>query len=270
MMRPLTLSIVSVSLALPACIPLDDASRAEMRQAVIEIADLGAADGAQAEILELTTSFTIGAGVAAAREELRDFVTSQIPCSTVTLADATLTIDFGDMSDSCLYRGRTYAGVVSVSVDKQGDSWVVVHTYDGMTGGRATLDGTATVTWTDNERHIVTDLDIATDRGDWHVEADRTETFTACPEADAVCVDIDGDRTWTGPNGDWDMTIAGVRARSIDPVPEAGTYSVENPNDKQIELSFSRVDDDTIEVSVQSGRLDFAFHVTALGQVSDA
>ncbi len=268
--RP-TLALLALAPLAAGCLPVgDDASRAEMRTAVVEIADLGAADGAQAEIIELTTSFTLGAAVAEAREELRDFVVSQVPCSEVTLADATLTIDFGDLSDACVYRGRTYAGVVSVSVAKEGDTWKVAHTYDGLTGGRATLDGTADVEWTDNVRHIVTNLDIVSDRGQWHVEADRTQTFTSCSDATAVCVDIDGERTWSGPRGDWDMTIEGIHARSIDPVPESGTYTVVTPEDNVIELGFARVDEDTIEVSVVSGRRDFAFHVTAAGQVSDA
>jgi hypothetical protein len=263
---PLFLAALSIA---SGCIPLDDASRSEMREAVVEIAELGAGDGTQAEIVELTTSFTLGQGVQAAAEELRDFVASQVPCSEVTLAPGQLTIDFGDLSDACTYRGRTYAGVVSVQLEAQGDGYRVTHTYDGLTGGTVTLDGTATVDWDGNVRNVVTDLELRSDRGTWQVQADRTQTFTACPDAQAVCVDIDGERTWSGPRGDWEMTIDGVHARSIDPVPEAGTYSVLTPKGKTVELSFERIDADTIEVSVTGGRSDLVFHVTAAGQVSD-
>lgn len=270
-MRHQSLLLSAAALSFVAgCIPLgDDASRAEMREAVLEIAELGAGDGTQTEIIELTTSFTLGQGVQAAAEELRDFVASQVPCSEITLEPGKLTIDFGDMSDACVYRGRTYAGVVSVALEQQGEGYLVTHTYSALTGGKITLDGTAKVDWNGNVRHVVTDLDFSSDRGQWHVEADRTQTFTACEDAAAVCVDIDGERTWSGPRGDWDMTIDGVHARSIDPVPEAGTYTVVTPKDKTVELSFSRVDADTIEVSVTGGRNDIVLHVTAAGQVSD-
>jgi hypothetical protein len=241
-----------------------------MRQAVVEVADLGVADGMQSDIVELTTSFTIGQGVEAAAQELHDFVVSQVPCSEVTLEPGRLTIDFGDMSDSCLWRGRTYAGIVTVDVDAIEGGYHVVHTYDGFTGGRATLDGTADVDWTGNERHIVTDLHIATDRGEWDVTSDRTQVFTSCDDAAAICVDIDGERDWTGPNGDFEMDIEGVHVRSIDPLPETGAYTLLTPQDKEIVLAFARQDEDTIRVSVSSGRNEVKFDVTSVGAVSEA
>ena len=113
-------------LTLPACDlgsgfePNDDASRSEMREAVVEVAELGDGLGAQDDVIELTTSFTLGQGAQAAAEEIRDFVRSQVPCSTVTLEPGLVSIDFGDLSDSCTYRGRTYAGVITVQVELPG------------------------------------------------------------------------------------------------------------------------------------------------------
>ena len=256
-------------LGLAACDFEQPATRGEMRDAVVEVALLGEGIGTQTQIIELTTSFTLGQGAQAVAEEIRDFVQSQLPCSQVTLEPGKVTIDFGDLSDSCTYRGRTYAGVVSVAVEDLGETVQVTHTYEGVTGGTTTLAGTAVVEWDGNVRHVVTDLDFVGDAGDLHVEADRTQTFSKCEGIDAVCLTVEGERDWTGPRGSWEMDILDVSMRSIDPVPEDGAYAILTPQEKTIELSFSRVDGNTIEVSVEGGRRPLVFHVTASGQVED-
>jgi len=254
---------------LPGCEFEEPATRAEMRDAVVEVALLGEGVGVQTQMIELTTSFTLGQGVQAVAEEVRDFVASQIDCSEVTVEPGKVTIDFGDLSDHCVYRGRTYAGVVSVEYEDLGDSFVVTHTYQGATGGRTVLDGTVVVTWDGNERQVETDLDFVNDEGEVNVTGDRTQTFTACEGALAVCVSVDGERSWTGPRGAWETDIIGVEARSIDPVPEAGKYVITTPEAKLIELSFSRVDEDTIAVSIEGGRTPWVLHVTAAGQITE-
>lgn len=261
-------SLLALAIGAGGCFQ-QDATRAEMRQALLETTVQGLGMGMESEIIELTTSFTIGKGVEAAFEELRDFVSSQVPCSTVTLEPGKLSIDFGDLADTCTYRGRTYAGVVTVELEAQGDSYLVTHTYDGLTGGTVTLDGTADVTWTGTTRNVVTDLSFVSDDRTVEVEADRTQVFSSCADATAVCVDIDGHRMWTGPAGQWDMSIAGVHIRSIDPVPESGTYTLLTPKDKEVEMSFARVDEDTIRVTLSSGLRSFDFDVTKSGAVSE-
>lgn len=263
------LALACTTFTAAACEPAEPASRAEMRDAVVEVAELGDGLGAQAEIIELTTSFTLGQGVQAAAEEIRAFVESQVPCSTVTVEPGRLAIDFGELGDACVYRGRTYAGVVTVDLDLAGEGAHVTHTYEGFTGGRVTMDGTADVHWSDGTRHIVTELDFTSDSRTVEVSSDRTQAFSVCEGVAAVCVSIEGSRQWTSPRGEWDMTIEGVEARSIDPVPEAGSYTVLNPEGHEIGLSFARVDEDTIEVTVSGGRRDLVFHVTAAGQVMD-
>jgi hypothetical protein len=266
--------ILALVALVPSCFALvacdqAPASRTEMREAVVEVAELGEGMGAQDDIIELTTSFTLGQGVQAAAEEIRSFVESQVPCSTVTVAPGQLSIDFGDLADTCVYRGRTYAGVVTVAIELPGEGAEVTHTYEGFTGGRVTMDGTAVVTWDHAERHIVTDMAFATDDKTVDLHSDRTQTFSRCEGVDAVCVHVEGERHWQSPRGEWDMTIEDVDARSIDPVPEAGTYTVINPAGREIAMSFSRVDEDTIEVAITGGRRDITFHVTASGQVQD-
>lgn len=261
-----SLALAPALLALAAC-DQAPASREELREAVVEVADLGEGLGTQDDIIELTTSFTLGQGVQTAAEEIRDFVHSQVPCSTVTVEPGRVSIDFGELGDACVYRGRTYAGVVTVDVELPGDGAHVTHTYEGFTGGRVTMDGTADVTWNDGERHIVGDWTFTSDERTVEVDSDRTQIFRRCDDVDAVCVSVTGDRHWTSPRGEWDMTIEDVEARSIDPVPEAGIYTVVNPEGREIGMSFSRVDDDTIQVDITGGRRDITFQVTAAGQV---
>ncbi|MEM6989947.1 MAG: hypothetical protein AAF721_05605 [Myxococcota bacterium] len=266
--RP-ALALFSCLTAAAGCDFEQPATRTEMRAAVAEVALLGDGIGTQTQMIELTTSFTLGQGAQAVAEEVRDFVASQVACSQITVEPGKLTIDFGELGDPCLYRGRTYAGVVTVAFEDTGDAVMVTHTYEGVTGGRTTLDGTVAVEWNGNVRHVVTELDFVGDDGKISVEADRTQTFSACEGVAAVCLAVEGSRDWTGPRGEWEMDIMDVNMRSIDPVPESGSYVLTTPEAKTVELSFDRVDADTIEVSVEGGRRPFVFRVTAAGQVQD-
>lgn len=259
-------SLVTLVVGASGCFT-PEASRAEMRDALLEVAIQGQGMGVESEILELTTSFTIGQGVEAALDELRAFVASQVPCSTVVVEPGRLTIDFGDLSDACVYRGRTYAGVITVELAAQGESVLVSHTYEGVTEGVVTLDGTADVTWTGATRNVVTDLTFTTEERTISVQADRTQVFSACEGVEAVCVALEGHRTWNGPEGTWDMTIEDVSIRSIDPVPEAGSYTVMTPDDKEIVMSFERQTEDTIRVTLSSGRRELVFDVTRAGEI---
>jgi hypothetical protein len=72
-------------------------------------------------------------------------------------------------------------------------------------------------------------------------------------------------RSWTGPAGRWDLAIDGVELRWVDPVPQAGSYTLATPFEKSMTLSFDRVDEDTIRVTVESGARSFEFNVTSRG-----
>ncbi|MCA9650966.1 MAG: hypothetical protein KC501_13705 [Myxococcales bacterium] len=245
------------------------ASREEMRDAVVEVAELGEGTGVQDDVIELTTSFTLGQGVQAAAEEIRDFVESQVPCSTVTVGSGQVSIDFGELGDACVYRGRSYAGVITVGIELPGEGAQVTHTYEGFTGGRVTMDGTATITWTGAERHIVGDWSLTSSERTVEVDSDRTQSFSRCEGVQAVCASVNGERHWSSPRGEWSLTIEDVHARSIDPVPEAGRYTVVDPAGHELEMSFSRVDEHTIQVDISGGRRDFTFEVTAAAGVSE-
>lgn len=269
MLRPLGILVLATS-ALPAC-DLAEGSAAEMRMAVDESVATGEAASLEEGIIEITTDFTIGQGLHDVAGYIRGLVESQIPCSTVESPAAnTLVIDFGTTDDTCVYNGRTYAGVVTLSYSVDGDKVIVEHGYDGVSNGRVTIDGEATVTWSAAAgggiaRHIVSSFDLTGPRGDFHSEADRTQTFS---DPGSGVFAVEGDRQWSGPRGDgsatWQATIDLDFAVPID-----GAAEVHTPRGSVFDLAFAQIDEDTVEIRVTGGRRDHVFHVTSTGAVND-
>lgn len=259
---------IGLSLTAVGCdLGADGATAAQMRQAMDEVALTGEAQGLEDGIVEITTSFTIGAGVEAIVAEVREFAQSQAPCSTVESPEpGTLVIDFGTLDDACEYRGKTYAGVATVAFEVADDAVLVRHTYAGITNGRVTLDGEAHVTWQDRSRRVETDFTFVGENGTLEVESDRTQTPLG-GLGDGI--EVVGTRDWTSASGSWALDIVDVQMRAIDPVPQAGSYSLTTPREHVLGLSFERVDDDTIEVTMTGGRRDRVFHVTSIGEVED-
>jgi hypothetical protein len=103
-----------------------------------------------------------------------------------------------------------------------------------------------------------------------HSTSDRVMTLLDPAAGLAGGIVIDGSRHWENTKGLWDLTIDGVQIRWVDPVPQAGSYILDTPKGKTIDLSFSRVDADTIAVTLSSGGRERVFHVTSTGQVQDA
>ena len=266
-LRPVSL-LLACALA-PACdFAAGNVTNTEMRMAVDDVVATGQANSLEDGVVEITTSFTIGAGLLQVAQTVRSFVESQIPCSTVSSPDDnTLVIDFGALEDQCTFNGRTFAGTVTVSFEPGDDSVVIHHTYDGITDGRATLDGTADVTWTTDSRHIVTDFSFTNARGSFTARSDRTQTRIG---AIGEGITVDGDRDWHGPNGDWHLEIEGVEIRAADPVPQDGSYQLTLPSGKELTMSFDRIDADTIEIHVEGGRRDRVFRVTEAGDVQES
>ncbi len=249
----------------------DDLSNVEMREALDEVVLEGQGQAVENEIVEITTDFTIGEGVAQAAAALRDAIASQIPCSTVTVADDQLTLDFGGLDDSCIYNGHTFAGVVTLTIshDEASNKITVDHTYQDLSNGVVTLNGSKVVDWTSAARHIVTDLEVERDGKTAHTSSDRTQTLLDPAAGLQGGIQIDGERRWDNNTGTWELAIDGVELRWIDPVPQAGSYTLTTPKGKTAVLSFERIDDDTIAVTLSGGRKDRVFNVTRTGAVSD-
>lgn len=223
--------------------------------------------------VEIATNFTIGQAAEAAAEELGVFIESQMPCAEITLVDATLTIEYGVNPGNCEYNGQEYSGSHSITVVSASlGNLVVDHEWEDFSNGKISVTGTATVTWSSetSSRNVVHELDwtriidgkVTTGGGD------RTHTVLNGSLFNGFS--SDGNRYWNSDRGDWNLDIDNVEIRWEDPVPQAGTYTLDTPFDKSASLSFERLDDDTIEVTVASGEEEFSFEVSKLGTVSDS
>jgi hypothetical protein len=244
---------------------------AEASQAVEEATIAGQAEGLTSASVEITTSFTIGQAVQNAAQEIRSFVSSQLPCAEITLENATLTIEYGVNAGNCTYKGHTFSGSHSVTVSKNEEAEVVVeHTWTDLTNGRVKLNGNATVTWNFSEksRHVVHTAEWTRVADNFKVtgSGDRLQTVLGGGLLEGI--QVDGSRSWTSSRGQWDLAIDGVQMRWIDAVPQAGSYTLSTPNNKSLSLSFARQDEDTITVTVTNGKSSFAFNVTTIGSVS--
>src|SRR5687768_15020842 len=134
----------------------------EALEAVDEASVSSEASSVMAGSIEIATDFTIGQAVENAAAEIRDFLGSQLPCAEVTLAGATLTVEYGANPGNCTYKGLTYTGSHAITVSKNEDSDVLVqHEWDELSNGRVSVSGTADVTWslTDQSRRVVHELE---------------------------------------------------------------------------------------------------------------
>lgn len=261
---------LAAALALPACFETG-MTGVEMREAVGEVVAEGQAQSLENEVTELTTDFTIGGAVEDIAMKVRDLVESQIDCSTVIVAGNTVEIDLGALGDGCEYNGHTFAGKIALvfTYDASGTRVVVDHTYTGLTNGTVTLDGTKKVEWDEQSRHVMHDYTwTKTDRS-VRATGDRVQTLLDAAQGLAGGLEINGTRQWEAAKGQWDLAIDGVEVRWIDPVPQAGSYTLTTPKGQDVVMSFARVDADTIAVTVTGGRRDRVYHVTSTGAVED-
>jgi len=75
---------------------------------------------------------------------------------------------------------------------------------------------------------------------------------------------------WTSDKGTWSLAITGVEVRLQDPVPQAGTYTLTNPQGKFLTLEFTRRSENEIVVEVANGQSRFSFVVRSTGAINDA
>lgn len=204
--------------------------------------------------IEVTTDVTIGDRVEQAAADLAAFWQSQVPCSTVTTEGSVTTIDYGDLDDDCQWRGTTYGGTHALDVQRAGATIEVDHLWTGFTDGDMTADGGADVTWDldARTREVVTDL---TWTDDAHGATDVTgeHGYRLLDEAVGLLggVVLDGTRAWDNDLGHWDLSMEGIELRWQDPAPQAGVYTLATPRGKSFTMTFTRVDDDTIEAVIE-------------------
>lgn len=268
-----TIATASALSAFLAGCPKDqgEMTRAEARDALEESTVESQASALTTNTVELSTNFTIGKAVQEAAGELKTFIETQLPCAEIALADATLTVTYGAKPGNCVYRGNKFSGQHVVKVQKNDDEIVVDHEWKDLSNGKVKVNGTAHVTWDFDEktRHVEHDVtwtrisDGRTGRG----QGDITQRPLAGGVAEGI--QIDGSRSWTGAKGKWDLAVEGVQVRWVDPVPQAGKYRLASPKGRSLELSFSRVDEDTIAVTLKNDKKEFTFNVNSLGAVDD-
>jgi hypothetical protein len=265
-------------LALPIIIAAcnqDGLTRDEAITALSESSADSQASAVTATPVEISTNFTIGSAVQNAATELRAFLAAELPCARVTVDGATVTTEWSATGSSCTYKGMTFSGVSSVTIQRTDTATVEVdHTWTDLSNGKIKVSGTAHVTWsaTEHSRHVVHQLtwtrlsDGRTGTG----TGDRTQTLIDPAQGLAGGIRIDGNRHWSGQSGQWDLAITGVEVRLQDPVPQAGSYHLTTPADKSLTLSFERQSADVIRVTLTGPKHDFSFDVRETGTISDS
>ncbi len=191
--------------------------------------------------VDLSTDFTIGQGLQSAAETLADFARSQVPCSTVTVAEGRVTVDFGELDDDCVYRGETYGGVVSWSVESaSADEIQVNHTWTDFHTSKVRLTGSATVTWNldDKTRRVVHERTWEVEDRTFIGTGDRTQSLLDESAGIWGGIQIDGTRGWTSDRGRWDLAIEGAWIKWDYPVPVGGRYVLTNPGGKVLTVTF--------------------------------
>ncbi|MBK9263473.1 MAG: hypothetical protein IPM54_27165 [Polyangiaceae bacterium] len=265
--------IIPAMIGTEACKPADEMTTAEAMQAVQEASISGDAENVTNGSIEITTDFTIGQAAENAAQEIRSFIETQLPCAAITLSGATLSVEYGAKAGTCTYKGNTYSGKHEITVAKNDMSDVVVnHTWTKLSNGRVEVTGSAEVTWSaaNKTRHVVHELEWTrlSDGKTGTGSGDRTQKPLEGGLVEGF--QVDGSRTWQSANGEWDLSIEGVQFRWIDPIPQAGTYSLVSPKDQSITMTFSRIDEDTINVTLKSGEKTYSFDVSKTGAVKQS
>lgn len=258
------------------CETAGEMSRLEALQALDEVDKSARGEEATAEVVEVSTDFTIGAALEAAAETIADWWTAQAPCTEVSLAGNVLTVDYGTLDDECAWNGRTYAGVNTMTfVSSTAGELEVLHDWNAFTDGVVVVDGGATVTWSgeDQTRRVETEHTwTAVDGGETvdvvgdHVTGPMEEDVPWWQSG----FTLDGDRAWTSDGEEWTLVMTGLEWRLIDAAPEIGTIDVVAPSGKSVSLVYDRVDEDTISctlVGVRGG--DRVYHINQLGMASE-
>lgn len=223
--------------------------------------------------IEVSTEFTIGGALEAAADELAAFWQSQAPCSTVTVTLASVDVDYGDLADRCTWRGRSYGGLHSIDVGSTlPEALDLVHGWRAFTDGVHTLDGITNVSWdgASDARRVQTDLRW-TDAQGTRTDVTGDHVYGLVSPADGLSGGItqQGVRAWETLEGTWLLDMTGIVFRLDDPLPEAGSYQLTNPDGKQLDLAFQRLDDETIQASLSGAVWPLVFDIDKRGGVSE-
>lgn len=253
--------------ALTGCLrqPDQGLTGTEAAQAKDELEVASTSQAMVTKTVEITTNFTIGQAVQNAAQQLQSFMQSQWACASTQISGSTLTIQYG-VNGNCPYNGhQSITGTQTITITKNDNALVTVnHTWTKLSNGDVELDGTATVTWTltDPSRHVTHDLTwthLATGRTG-HGTGDRIQR----PLNGDLSIGFteSGERTWDGKLGHWHLLIDHLEMRWQDPLPQAGSLTLDTPWDKTITATFSRVDSNTIHLELSAPKGSIGFDVS--------
>ena len=249
-------------------------TREEAQEALEEVEVASQAQALTSNSVEIATNFTIGDAAENAAEELRSFIASQLPCAEISIelntaanAMTTIAIEYGVNDGECRYRGHEFSGRHTVSIARNDEDLVQVdHIWDELSNGQVSVSGTATVEWdlSNRERHVVHNAEWTrlSDGRTGEGSGDRIQR--ALDDGILEGFSVDGSRSWKGESGDWALDIDEVEMRWVDPVPQAGTYTLDTPFDKTLTVSFERASSTSIQVTVAGPKKSFDFKVLTL------
>jgi hypothetical protein len=274
MLKSLTPVLILPLLVLTGCPrdKQDPLTLGEATQSLQQASDAGQAEGLTSAGVDISTHFTIGQALKDSAAELRDFIAAELPCAEITLENASLTIEYGAKPGACSYRGHSFSGTHAISIERNEDASVQVHhEWTDFSNGVVSLDGSADVTWnfadkTRRVKHETHWTNLASGRSGTGT-GDRLQSVLAGGLAEGI--QVDGSRAWDGDRGHWDLAIDAVQMRWTDPVPQAGSYTLSTPFDKSVAMSFERVNEQTIRVTVSGPKHEFSFDVSKLGEIAD-
>jgi hypothetical protein len=265
-----------VSLILSGCMDAPDDTTSldamSVNKAVGEVIDSGAEETLTRPVVEITADVTIGDRAEAAAEERRAFLASQIPCADISRSGDTVTIDFGTLQDGCTWEGQNYGGMVRFTIHTSDHAAAVDEEWVGFTNGDIVLNGWTWTQWDDamGPRDITHDVTwTGSDGVEHHSSGERFRSLIDASEPGSG-VRLDGDRDWTVDDGsgaplDWYMVMSGIEMRGVDPVPQAGTETVIRPDGARMTMTYTRMDEDTIRVTIVGESYVRTFDITSAG-----
>jgi hypothetical protein len=265
----------SCSVFLVGCPAQPDTVSVGDAQAALEAsAQSSQTDALLSDAVEISTHFSVGTALESAAVELQTFIASQLPCAAISVSGATLSIAYGALPGACSYQGHSFSGEHTVSVLRNAANEVAVHhEWNELSDGRVSISGSADVVWSRStqSRHVTHEISYQVLSGRYVGQSgtgsgDRTQT--ALTAAGDSGMRVEGTRSWDTAHGHFDLDISGIEMRWIDPVPQAGRYTLTTPNGNTLDLAFHRSDADSIDVSITTAKRTFAFLVRSDGNIT--
>jgi len=253
--------------SLAGCQPQQGLTAEEASQAKEEMQIGTESQALTSKSVEITTHFTIGGAVEQAADELRQFYQSQWACADVQLSGHTLTVQYGAHGDCPFNSYEKITGTHTVTITKNDQAQVIVdHQWTNLSNGVVEVSGTAEVTWSQADPSRRVQHDLTWTRLSDHRTGVGKGDIVQRPLAAGIAEGFseDGSRSWDGKSGHWNLSIDALEVHWEDPLPRAGTLTLDTPFDKTVSVSFEPVSAGKIRVTLVGPRGGtFSYTVTS-------